>query len=56
MLIDKYKKDNILKRIPGLTLKLHPELAAIDRVLEDEKLFRMICDDLSQRYPNRQNG
>lgn len=51
MLIDKYEKDNILNRIPGLTLKLHPELAAIDRVLEDEKLFRMICDDLSQRYP-----
>jgi IS5 family transposase len=51
MLIDKYEKDNILKRIPGLTLKLHPELVAIDRVLEDEELFRMICDDLSKRYP-----
>jgi IS5 family transposase len=51
MLIDKYEKDNILQRIPGLTLKLHPELAAIDRVLEDEELFRMISDDLSKRYP-----
>ena len=50
MLIDKYEKDNILRRIPGLTLKLHPELAAIDGVLEDEKLFRMICDDLYQRH------
>jgi IS5 family transposase len=56
MLIDKYEKDNILRRIPGLTLKLHPELAAIDRVLEDEKLFRMICDDLSQRYPKTLNA
>jgi IS5 family transposase len=51
MLIDKYEKDNILNRIPGLTLKLHPELVAIDRVLEDEELFRMICNDLSKRYP-----
>jgi IS5 family transposase len=51
MLIDKYEKDNILNRIPGLTLKLHPELVAIDCVLEDEELFRMICDDLSKRYP-----
>jgi IS5 family transposase len=52
MLIEKHEKDNILKRIPGLTLKLHPELAAIDAVLEDEGLFCMIRDDLSQRYPN----
>jgi IS5 family transposase len=51
MLIEKYEKDNILTRIPGLTLKLHPELAAIDAVLEDEELFCMIRDDLSQRYP-----
>lgn len=51
MLIDKHEKDNILNRIPGLTLKLHPELAAIDRVLDDEELFRMIYDDLSERYP-----
>jgi IS5 family transposase len=49
--MEKYEKDNILKRIPGLTLKLHPELAAIDAVLADEELFCMIRDDLSQRYP-----
>jgi IS5 family transposase len=51
MLIEKYEKDNILTRVPGLTLKLHPELAVIDAVLENEELFRMIRDDLSQRYP-----
>jgi IS5 family transposase len=51
MLIEKHEKDNILTRIPGLALKLHPELAAIDAVLEDEELFGMIRDDLSQRYP-----
>lgn len=51
MLIEKYDKDNILERIPDLTLKLHRELAAIDAVLEDEELFLMIRDDLSKRYP-----
>ena len=52
MLIDKHEADNILKRIPGLTIKMSPELAAIDQVLDDDELFRMIRDDLAQRYPN----
>ena len=51
MLIEKHEKDNILARIPGLTLRLSPELAAVDRVLEDEELFCMIRDDLANRYP-----
>jgi IS5 family transposase len=51
MLIEKHEKDNILVRIPGLTLRLSPELAAIDWVLEDEELFCMIRDDLAKRYP-----
>jgi IS5 family transposase len=51
MLIDKHEADNILKRIPGLIIKMSPELAAIDQVLEDDELFCMIRDDLGQRYP-----
>jgi transposase, IS5 family len=51
MLIDKHEADNILKRISGLTIKMSPELAAIDQVLDDDELFCMIRDDLSQRYP-----
>ena len=52
MLIEKHEKDNIFARIPGLTFQLSPELAAIDRVLDDEELFCMIRDDLAQRYPS----
>jgi IS5 family transposase len=52
MLIDKHEADNILNRIPGLTIKMSPELAAIDRVLDDDELFCMIRNDLAQRYPN----
>jgi IS5 family transposase len=51
MLIDKHEADNVLNRIPGLTIKMNPELAAIDRVLDDDELFCMIRNDLSQRYP-----
>ena len=51
MLIDKHEADNILNRIPGLTIKMSPELAAIDQVLDDDELFNMIRNDLGQRYP-----
>ena len=51
MLIDNHEADNILKRISGLTIKMSPELIAIDQVLDDDELFCMIRDDLAQRYP-----
>ena len=51
MLIDKHEADNILKRVPGLIIKMNPELAAINQVLDDDELFCMIRDDLAQRYP-----
>ena len=51
MLIDKHEADNILERIPGLIIKMSPELAAIDKVLDDDKLFCMIRNDLARRYP-----
>lgn len=51
MLIDRHEADNIFERIPGLTIKMSPELAAIDNVLDDDILFCMIRDDLAQRHP-----
>jgi IS5 family transposase len=51
MLIDRHEADNIFERIPGLTIKMSPELAAIDGVLDDGKLFCMIREDLAQRHP-----
>jgi IS5 family transposase len=51
MLIDRHEADNIFERIPGLTIKMSPELTAIDCVLDDDELFCMIRDDLAQRYP-----
>ena len=51
MLIDKHEADNILERIPGLIIKMSPELATIDKVLDDDELFGMIRNDLAQRHP-----
>ena len=51
MLIDKYDADNIFEHIPGLTIKMSPELTTIDKVLDDDELFCMIRNDLAQRYP-----
>ena len=51
MLIDKHEADNILNRIPGLIIKMSPELTAIDQVLDDDKLYCMVRNDLAQRYP-----
>jgi IS5 family transposase len=51
MLIDKHEADNIFNRVQGFTIKMSPELAAIDRVLDDDELFNMIRSDMAQRHP-----
>jgi IS5 family transposase len=56
MLIDKYEADNIFEKIPGLTLKMSPELTAIDQVLDDDALFCMIRHDLAQRRPKTRSA
>ena len=53
MLIDKYEADNIFAKVPGLTLQLSPELAAIDLVLDDDELFTMMRNDLARTTPNK---
>ncbi len=53
MLIDKHEADNILKQIPCLIIKMSPELAAIDKVLDDDKLFCMIRNRIQATYSTR---
>jgi IS5 family transposase len=50
MLVDRYAVDNIFERISGISMAMSPELSAIDRVLDDDELFRMLRDDLAQRH------
>lgn len=51
MLIDKHQADNIFRRVPGLTIKMNPELVAIDKVLDDDELFCLVRSDLACRHP-----
>jgi len=55
MLINKHEADNIFRRVPGLTIKMNPELLAIDEMLDDDELFGMMRNDLARRYPQTES-
>ena len=52
MLGDRYEPDAFLwLLVKQLAIEMDPELAEIDRILEDEKLLQGIKHDLSERHP-----
>lgn len=51
MLRDAYEIDKFFLDIQQLTSKMDPQLAAIDKLLDDDELYRMVRGDLEQRYP-----
>lgn len=52
MLQNRYEFDpQFWSVIEQLAIKMEPELAQIDKILEDDALFEMIWEDLSKRYP-----
>ena len=51
MLRDRYEPMNIFQIVPGLTLAMEPELAQLDKLLEDDALFQMVKNDLAKRFP-----
>ena len=53
MIVDRYDPVNLFELVPTkLRLEMEPELAALDRLLEDEELFLRIKADFSKRRPN----
>jgi transposase, IS5 family len=53
MIIDRYDPVNLFELVPTkLRLEMEPELAALDRLLEDDELFVRVKADLSKRRPN----
>ena len=53
MIVDRYDPMNLFEElVPELNLQVEPELAQLDRLLEDDELFRLVKADLSHRYPN----
>jgi IS5 family transposase len=51
MLVEHYPTDKRFEELLRYFPELSPELKKIDTYLEDEKLYRLICDDLAKRYP-----
>jgi IS5 family transposase len=54
MLVEHYSVDKRFEELAGYFPKMGPMLAKVDSYLEDEKLYRLIKRDLSQRWPKTQ--
>lgn len=52
MIVDRYDPVNLLELIPELRLEMEPELAQLDRLLDDDEIFSGVKADLSRRHPN----
>jgi transposase, IS5 family len=52
MIVDRFEPVNLCELIPELRLEMEPELAALDRLLDDDELFLRIKADLSKPHPN----
>jgi IS5 family transposase len=52
MIVDHYDPVNLSELVPKLRLEMEPELAALDRLLEDDEIFLRVKADLSKRSPN----
>ena len=52
MIVDRYDPVNLSELIPELRLEMEPELAALDRLLDDDDIFLRVKADFSKRRPN----
>ena len=53
MIVDRYEPVNLFELVPTkLRLEMEPELAALDRLLDDDELFVRLKADFSKRRPN----
>jgi IS5 family transposase len=51
MLRDRYTPVDLFALVPALELRFEPELAELDRLLDDDQLFQQVKADLSRRRP-----
>jgi transposase, IS5 family len=52
MIVDRYEPVNLSELIPELRLEMEPELAALDRLLDDDEIFLRVKADFSKRRPD----
>jgi IS5 family transposase len=51
MLRDRYEPVDLFALVPRLDLHFEPQLAQLDRLLDDDELFARVRADLARRYP-----
>src|SRR4051812_23226918 len=51
MLRDRYQPVDLFALAPQLGLEFEPQLAQLDRLLDDDQIFARVRDDLGHRYP-----
>jgi transposase, IS5 family len=47
MIVDRYDPINLFELVPKLNFEMEPELAELDRLLDDDAIFRKVKADLS---------
>jgi IS5 family transposase len=52
MLRDRAAPVDLFALVPALELRFEPELAELDRLLEDDQIFQQVKGDLSRRWPH----
>lgn len=52
MIVDRHAPLNLFTMMPELRLKMEPELAELDTLLEDDILFKRVRTDFCRRCPN----
>lgn len=52
MIVNRHESLDLFALLPELRLEMEPELAELDRWLEDDTLFSRVRADLARRYPN----
>lgn len=52
MIVDRYDPIDLFEMVPKLNLQFEPELAHLDRLLDDDELFNLVKADLLKRHPN----
>ncbi len=50
MLVDRYEPEDVFARVPEVAAQTDPVLKELDRLLEDDELYRQVRSDLGKRY------
>lgn len=50
MLVDRYETEDVFARVPRMAERIEPVLKALDRLLDDDKLYQQVRADFGKRH------